>query len=191
MIQILPVTVPGYLVPFIIKEMDGVSVVQSAGDYTNISVEPHSILGMFLRRRIKPEYKTKKYQLLIYSKKVGSQKAYSIDIREFQIKAEFEVDLSFEELEEFYKFLSHGFMIFFYSYVKGFVRATKQRNLAENENKKSVGVREAIRLLIDEYDMLEYGFSENQLRKLYYENLHRGCLANLHKNIQMNKNILG
>ena len=70
-------------------------------------------------------------------------------------------------------------------------KLAEQKNLAENENKKSVGVREAIRLLIDEYDMLEYGFSENQLRKLYYENLHRGCLANFHKNIQMNKNILG
>lgn len=190
MIQILPVTVPGYLVPFIIKEMDGISVAEASGDYTNISVEPNSILGMFLRRRIKPEYKTKNYQILIYSKKMGGTRAYSVDLKELQIKAEFSVDLSFEELEEFYKFLSHGFMLHFQSFVRGFVAAQRLKNERSAGRKKHQGVRSAIRLMLDEYDMLEYGFSENQMRHLYYLNLKRGCFANLHKSVPFNKKII-
>lgn len=191
MIQILPVSVPGYLVPFIIKEMDGISVIEASGDYTNIKVEPNSVLGMFLRRRIKPEYKTKDYQILIYSKKIGVKRAYSVNILEHQLKGEFQIDLTFEELEEFYKFLSHGFMLFFQSYVKGFVHSYKIRNARSDTKKKHQGVRTAIRSLLDEYDMLEYGFSENQMRMLYYNNLKKGCFANLHKSIQLNKKILG
>ena len=190
MIQILPVTVPGYLVPFIIKEMDGISVEQALGNYTNISVEPNSILGMFLRRRIKPEYKTKNYQILIYSKKMGSTRAYSVDLKEFQIKAEFSVDLSFEQLEEFYKFLSHGFMLHFQSFVRGFVAAQRLKNERSKIRKKNQGVRSAIRIMLDEYDMLEYGFSENQMRHLYYLNLKRGSLSNLHKSVPFNNKII-
>lgn len=190
MIQILPVTVPGYLVPFIIKEMDGISVAEASGDYTNISVEPNSILGMFLRRRIKPEYKTKNYQILIYSKKMGGTRAYSVDLKELQIKAEFSVDLTFEELEEFYKFLSHGFMLHFQSFVRGFVAAQKLKNSRSQGRKKHQGVRSAIRLMLDEYDMLEYGFSENQMRNLYYLNLRYGVFANLHKSVPFNKKII-
>ena len=190
MIQILPVTVPGYLVPFIIKEMDGISVAEASGDYTNISVEPNSILGMFLRRRIRPEYKTKNYQILIYSKKLGSTRAYSVDLKEYQMKAEFSVDLTFEELEEFYKFLSHGFMLHFQSFVRGFVAAQKLKNSRSQGRKKHQGVRSAIRLMLDEYDMLEYGFSENQMRHLYYLNLRYGVFANLHKSVPFNKKII-
>jgi hypothetical protein len=190
MIQILPVTVPGYLVPFIVKEMDGISVAETSGDYTNISVEPNSILGMFLRRRIKPEYKTKNYQILIYSKKMGGTRAYCVDLKELQMKAEFSVDLTFEELEEFYKFLSHGFMLHFQSFVRGFVVAQKIKNTRSKCRRKHQGVRSAIRFMLDEYDMLEYGFSENQMRRLYYLNLKQGCFANLHKSIQFNKKII-
>lgn len=190
MIQILPVTVPGYLVPFIIKEMDGISVAETSGDYTNISVEPNSILGMFLRRRIKPEYKTKNYQILIYSKKMGGTRAYCVDLKELQMKAEFSVDLTFEELEEFYKFLSHGFMLHFQSFVRGFVAAQRLKNARSEGRKKHQGVRTAIRVMLDEYDMLEYGFSENQMRNLYYLNLRYGVFANLHKSVPFNKKII-
>lgn len=190
MIQILPVTVPGYLVPFIIKEMDGISIAEASGDYTNISVEPNSILGMFLRRRIKPEYKTKNYQILIYSKKMGGTRAYSVDLKEFQIKAEFSVDLTFEELEEFYKFLSHGFMLHFLSFVRGYVAAQKIKNIRSKVRRKHQGVRTAIRYMLDEYDMWEYGFSEKQMNRLYYLSLQKGCLANLHKSVPFNKKII-
>ena len=184
MIQILPVYVPGYLVPFLIKEMDGVSSIQNNEHFTNIKIEKNSILGMFLRRNIRPSYKIKNYQMVIYSKKIGPQQAFSIDLLEYQNLVEFRVDLTFKELENFYKFLSHVFTISFYTYVKGYLKARKASG-------KSYGIlMEAIRAIIDEYDLLEYSFSESQLKELYYSYSRNGCCQALHKNIPYPKNFL-
>lgn len=184
MIQILPVYVPGYLVPFLIKEMDGVSVMQNTEQFTNIKIEKNSIIGMFLRRNIKPSYKIKNYQMVIYSKKIGPQNAFSIDLLEYQNSVEFRVDLTFEELDKFYKFLSHLFTISFFTFVKGYQKARK-------DDGKSYGIlMEAIRAIIDEYDLLEYSFSESQLKELYYSQDRNGCCSGLHKNLPFPKNFL-
>lgn len=182
MIQILPVYVPGFLVPFITKEMDGINVEEENSVYTNISIEPNSILGMFLRRRIRPDYKIKDYRMVIYSQKIGSQTAFSIDLLEFQNKAQFKVDLSFDELEELYKFLKYTFTMSFYFFVKGFLK----RNTDSNCDKQT-GVRAGIRHYIDEYDLLEFGYSENQLRRLYYAYKKSGVLIQFQKSGQLNQ----
>lgn len=182
MIQIEPVYVPGFLVPFIVSELDGISEVEENGIYTNISIEPNSILGMFLRRRIKPDYKIKDYRMIIYSQKIGSQNAFSIDLMEFQNKAQFKVDLSFAELEELYKFLKYTFTLSFYFYVKGYLK----RNCIP-ETEKQQGVRNGIRHFIDEYGLLEYGYSENQMRRLYYSYKRSGVLIQFQKTGQLNQ----
>lgn len=182
MIQILPVYVPGFLVPFMIHELDGVSVEDENGIYTNISIEPNSILGMFLRRRIKPDYKIKYYRMIIYCQKVSTQNAFSIDLMEYQNKAQFKVDLSFAELEELYKFLKYTFTLSFYFYVKGFL---KRNNFTEEE--KQAGVRKGTRYFIEEYDLLEYGYSVEQMRALYYDYKKKGVLIQFQKSGQLNQ----
>lgn len=182
MIQILPVYVPGYLVPFMINELDGVSVVEENEIYTNIAIESNSVLGMFLRRRIKPDYKIKNYQMIIYCKKISEQTAFTIDLMEFQNKAQFKVDLSFAELEEVYKFLKYTFTLSFYFFVKGFL---KRNRITETE--KQAGVRAGIRHFIEDYDLLEYGYSENQMRRLFYNYKNTGVLIQFQKNGQLNR----
>lgn len=182
MIQIQPVYVPGFLVPFIITELDGVSIEENNGVYTNISIEPNSVLGMFLRRRIRPDYKIKDYRMIIFCQKIGLQNAFSIDLMEYQNKAQFKVDLTFAELEELYKFLKYTFTLSFYFYVKGFLKRNK---ICEEE--KQAGVRAGIRHFIEEYDLLEYGYSENQMRRLYYNYKNKGVLIQFQKSGQLNQ----
>lgn len=184
MIQILPVYVPGYLVPFISKEMDGVKILESDEHYINISIEKNSILGMFLRRRIRPDYKIKNYQMVIYTKKIGPHQAFSIDLLEFQNSVQYKIDLSFAELEDFYKFLSYTFAMSFYFYVKGYFKTY------EKKGSKYGLLMEAIRSHMDEYDLLEYGFSDMQLKQLYYSYRKNGSFSVLHKNLPLSKTFL-
>lgn len=166
MIQLYPIEVPGYLIPFIIKEMGGISVLHQSEEFTRIIVEPKSILGMFLRRRIRPDYKVKHYCLTIYSKKIGTKRAFSTDIMEFQVDAEFRIDLSFEELEAFYKFLDSAFRCSFYFFVKGYC--------AGSISKRSI--KEGIWNFIEQYNLLEYGYNENQLRERFFKYRKQGGL---------------
>jgi hypothetical protein len=186
MIQILPVYVPGFLVPFIKKELDGITILEENGEFTNILIEPNSILGIFLRRRIKPDYKVKHYRMAIYTKKISGTHAFSIDILEHQLNGMFKIDLSFSELEELYKFLRYSFMMSFYFYIKGYI--SKNQLIIKNNKSTSLGIRESIRQFIDEYDLLEYGFSENQMRRLFYNYRKKGSLVLLQQNIQLNFN---
>ena len=184
MIQILPVFVPGYLIPFISQEMEGVKVLQENENFINIKIEKNSVLGMFLRRRIRPDYKIKNYQMVIFTRKIGPHQAFSIDLLEFQNSVEYKVDLSFAELEDLYKFLSYAFCVSFYFFVKGYIKAQKAKPT-------NYGVlMSAIRCVIEDYDLLEYGYSEMQLKELYYSYKKNGSCAALHKNLPLHKNFL-
>lgn len=167
-----PVAVPGYLIPFIKKEMSGVTVLDEKGEFTQIEVNPNSILGMFLTRRIRPSYKVKHYTLTIYSTRMSGKVAFSSEILEFQNSAQFRVDLTFEELDSFYKFLDCNFRMSFYFFVKGYC-------LGSNSQKK---IKEAINLFCEHYDLLEYGYSEKQLRNRYNKMQKKGGIYKLQNN---------
>ena len=68
MFKIKPVEVPGYLIPFIINECKGVEILKADGNLYEISIEPRSVMGMFLSRTIRPSYKVKAFILAIYYK---------------------------------------------------------------------------------------------------------------------------
>lgn len=184
MIQILPIFVPGYLIPFISKEMDGIKIMQETEHFINIKIEKNSVLGMFLRRRVRPDYKVKDYQMVIYTKKIGPHNAFSIDLLEFQNSVQYKVDLSFAELEDLYKFLSYSFSISFYFFVKGYLEVCKK------QNRQYGTLMEAIRCVIDEYDLLEYGYSEMQMKELYYSYKKNGSCSVLRKNLPLPKTFL-
>ncbi|EKB61431.1 hypothetical protein [Bergeyella zoohelcum] len=166
MIQLYPIEVPGYLIPFITNEMGGGKVLHQSEEFAQIKVDPKSILGMFLRRRIRPDYKIKHYYLTVYSKNIGSQKTSSLEVMEFQTDAQFRIDLSFEELEAFYKFLDSAFRCSFYFFVKGYC-------FGSESSKK---IKEAIWCFIEQYNLLEYGYNENQLRERFFRYRKNGGL---------------
>jgi hypothetical protein len=114
MFKIKPVEVPGYLIPFIINECKGVEILKADGNLYEISIEPRSVMGMFLSRTIRPSYKVKAFILAIYYKKIGENTAFSAEVMEYQNNAEFKVDLSFEDISNFYKFLESIFFTSIY-----------------------------------------------------------------------------
>lgn len=181
MMQLCPIGVPGYLIPFIKNEMNGITIVKDTTDFTSIRVEPKSVLGMFLTRRIRPSYKVKFYNLTIYSTKIGKKRAFSSEILEIQSSAEFRVDLSFEDLDAFYKFIDCSFRMSFYFYVKGYC-------IGSHSDKK---IREAIRKFCDEYDLLEYGYSENQMRRAFYQYRNKGGIYKIHKHERLSDFFFG
>jgi len=169
--QLYPIQVPGYLIPFISNEMDGIKVVLKKEEYTTIKINPKSTLGMFLTKRLRPNYKVKFYQLSLYSIKTGDKRAFSAELLEIHNSSEFRADLSFEELESFYKFLEANFRMSFYFFVKGYCLS--------NSNSK---ISNAISSFCDAYELLEYGYSEKMLRNLYNKLQHKGAAYKLHNN---------
>ncbi|GEM_PF-3497639 len=157
--NIAPVEVPGYIIPYIIRECAGVHLEQQGDFFADIRIEPNSVFGMFLTRTIRPDYKVKFYQIRIFTRKVGLQRAFSSDILEYKNNAEFQIDLSFTDLDNFYRFLDSIFNASFYFFLQGFCDGNTQ------DREK---IKNGINKFIDRYDLLEYGFNENQLRIMYY-----------------------
>lgn len=175
MIHILPVEVPGYIIPFLIKDCDGILVESEMGNYYNISIEPQSVLGMFLRRNILPDYKIKNYSITIFTKKKGEKIAYSAEVLEYKNAAEYRVDLNFNQLEDFYKFLNSYFRISFYFYVKGFSKGSTS----------SDKIKKAIDQYVEDYHLLEYGYNESRLRKILDRYNCKGGLHILQRNNEL------
>jgi len=175
MIYLLPIEVPGYIIPFVLKECDGVNVEFQEGNMTTVSIEPRSAFGMFLRRNILPDYKIKNYALTIYTKKLGEKVSFSSEVLEYQNAAQYKVDLNFSELEEFYKFLNSYFRVAFYFYVKGFTKGSTS----------SQKIKDAINYYIDDYDLLEFGYNEKQLRGILNSYNKKGGVNILQRNNEL------
>lgn len=176
--KLYPVDVPGYLIPYIRREMNGVTEIDGDDSFTRIKIEPRSIFGMFLSTRIEQkEYKKKSFEMLIYSKKIGQNSAYSIEIEEYLNTSEFKLDLSFSELESFYKFLDFSFRCSMFFYIMGFCAGSDSRQK----------LKDAISDICDKYNLLEYGFSEKQLRRLFQIYKDRGGISALQNNYSLSK----
>ena len=176
--KIRPVDVPGYLIPFIRTEMQGISEVSGDEAFTRIQIEPRSAFGMFLSTRVKKvEYKKKSFEMLIFSKKLGEQTAFSIEIEEYLNTSEFKLDLSFSELEDFYKFLDFSFRSSLYFFVKGYCAGSTSKQK----------LKDAISLVCERYNLLEYGYNENQLRRLFGIYKDRGGISVLQSNNGLSK----
>jgi hypothetical protein len=172
MFNIKPVEVPGYLIPFIIHECKGVDILKADGNLYEISIEPRSVMGMFLSRTIRPSYKVKSFILAIYYKKIGENTAYSAEVMEYQNNAEFKVDLSFDDISNFYRFLENIFFTSIFFFIQGYCAAsTDFKRLSK-----------AINIILEKYDLLEYGYSESQLKVLYHRYNETGGINNIKNN---------
>lgn len=165
--KIAPIEVPGYIIPYLTKECAGIYTENSGENFTDIRIEPTSVFGMFLTRALRPNYRVKFYQLTIYSRRIGRKTAFSTDILEFKNNAEFQIDLSFDDLANFYRFLDTLFNTSFYFFMSGFIYGSES-------NQK---IKDGINVFIDRYDLLEYGFNENQMRMMYYRYRNSGSVA--------------
>lgn len=170
--KVSPIEVPGYIIPYITKECAGIFTEGAGENFTEIRIEPTSVFGMFLTRTLRPDYKVKFYQLTIYSRKIGNKTAFSTDILEFKNNAEFQIDLSFEDLENFYRFLDTLFNTSFYFFMSGFCYGCDDKKKIKN----------GINTFIDKYDLLEYGFNENQMRILYWRYRNNGSVSAFRNN---------
>ena len=170
--QLYPIEVPGYLIPFIMREMDGVRVVDGGAEYCRIKIESVSVLGMFLTRRLRPSYRVRYYELSLYSKSVCGRRAFSAEVLEIQKSSSLKLDLSFEDLSAFYKFIECHFRMSFYFYVKGYCLG----NFSKGR------IRDAITSFLSDFELLEYGYSEKVLRNIYNKFHRKGGVYKLHKN---------
>ncbi len=170
MINIYPIQVPGYVISFVQKEIQGVHHLEGNDDYSVISIEPNSIFGMFFSRLLKNSCKVKEYRLLFYTK--NKTKA-STNVLEYHKTGSFNADLSFDQIDYFFKFIDSLFRQNFFFFVKGFCLGKENAHSSQQE---------AINIFIDKYDLLEYGYSYNQLRRLYYSFLKEGSATKMKHN---------
>ncbi|MHA7822485.1 hypothetical protein ACVVIH_06955 [Chryseobacterium arthrosphaerae] len=181
MIRLKPIEVPGYLIPFILKECDGICILKDGGYYKQILIEPKSVIGHFISNRIQENKSVKEYCLTIYCKKIDDKIKVGSEILNFYNSSEFSIDMSFEDLDYFYKFLDSYFRTYFCFFVKGYCRG----NIYKNKIKK------AINEFCKMYDLLEYGYSENQMRILYYRYTNNGVLSLFQNNNKLNYGFFG
>lgn len=181
MIRLRPIELPGYLIPFILRECDGISLLKDGGEYKQILIEPKSVLGQFLYARLKDNKEIREFCLTIYATTEGKKKVFSTEILNFYNSAEFSIDLSFEDLECFYKFIDSYFRTYFCFFVKGYCRG----NIYKSKIKK------AINEFCEMYDLYEYGYSQNQMRILYYRYTNNGVLSLFQNNNKLNYGFFG
>lgn len=181
MIRLRPIEIPEYLIPFILKECDGISLLKDGGEYKQILIEPKSVLGHFLYSRLKEPKSVKEFCLTIYSNTQGKKRVVSSEVINFYNTAEFSIDLSFEDLEQFYKFLDSYFRTHFCFFVRGYCKGSSTKSK----------IKKAISEFCDMYDLLEWGYSENQMRILYYRYTNNGVLSLFQDNNRLNYGFFG
>lgn len=181
LIRLKPIEVPGYLISFLLKECDGVSMLKDGGEYKQILIEPKSVLGQFLNARHNKPEEIKEYALTIYYTKKGSKKVTSTDIINLYNSAEFTMDWSFEDIEAFYKWLDSFFRTYFCFYVKGFCKGSTSRRK----------ITLAITAFCELYDLYEYGYSNNTMRIIYFRYTNNGVMSLFQNNNRLNFGFFG
>jgi hypothetical protein len=159
--QTVPVTIRPHLVPFFFKASEG-----KEAAYANKKVKAvlfsstASTVGIIMRllmiKADKP-LAVKDFNLFITVSDFGDQKKYTGEFyRHVNGKNHF-LYLPAEANNVINNLLEDIFRMAFYSYVSG----------AIEHNEEAMVVR-AIDAFIDKYDLLEFGFSNDTLRRLYY-----------------------
>ncbi|MBD8081115.1 hypothetical protein [Chryseobacterium caseinilyticum] len=183
-IRLKPIEVPGYLISFILKECDGVSMLKNGGEYKQILIEPKSVLGHFLNSRHKKPADLeafKEYCLTIYSNRKGEKKVVSTDIINLYNSSEFSVDWSFDDIEAFYKMLDSFFRTYFVFFVRGYCKGSSSRRK----------IKEAINVFCDMYDLYEFGYSYNTMRIMYFRYTNNGVMSLFQNNNSLNFGFFG
>jgi hypothetical protein len=175
--ELIPVHIRPHLVSFLFKELEGKEASYMNTKSKTIKIYPFSSLGKIL------------YSQLVNHIKIGRNDQYLIFLSiekkrnlEFQGQLCMEVKKLYENLllpepnvRNINNLLEDIFRIAFIYYVQGCLEHDKEAN-----------VTKAIERFIDKYELLEAGFSNETLRRLYYreksKNKHLSRLQNQSSN---------
>lgn len=159
MSELIPVNIRPHLVSFLFKELEGKEASYMSVKSKSIKIYPFSSLGKIL------------YSQLVNHVKIGRNDQFLIFLSiekkrnlEFQGQLYIEVKKLYEELllpesnvKNINNLLEDIFRISFMYYVDGCLEHDKEANITK-----------AIDRFIDKYELLEVGFSNENLRRLYY-----------------------
>jgi hypothetical protein len=145
------------LVPFLFKELEGTEASYMSKEVKSIAIHPSSSLGKYLQCQMPEETKLKKKDKFIIYLTV-EKKRFNIFYGLFYIeisKVKEPLMLSEASVNNINYLIEDMFRIGFIYYVDGSIAAGKS-------------ITHSIDSFIDKYDLLEVGFSNNNLRTLYY-----------------------
>lgn len=161
---LIPSYIRPQLVPFLFKELEGTEASYMNKEVKSITIYPSSSLGKFLHTQLNNSKKLKKNdKFIIYL--TTEKKRFNIFYGLFYLeisKVKEPLMLPESAVNNINYLIEDMFRIAFIYYVDG--------GLAANRN-----VTESIDAFIDKYDLLEVGFSNNNLRTLYYREKKKGC----------------
>lgn len=152
------------LVPFLFKELEGTEASYMSKEIKSITIHPSSSLGKYLQTQIGDSVKLKKKDKFIIYLTV-EKKRFNIFYGLFYIEiSKVKEPLMLPEcaVNNINYLIEDMFRIAFIYYVDGCISASKN-------------ITESIDSFIEKYDLLEVGFSNNNLRTLYYREKKKGC----------------
>lgn len=154
---LIPSYIRPHLVPFLFKELEGTEAGYMNKEVKSITIHPSSSLGKYLQAQIATTVKLKKKDKFIIYLTV-EKKRFNIFYGLFYIvidKVKERLMLPEEAVNNINYLIEDMFRIGFIYYVDGSIAAGKS-------------ITNSIDSFIDKYDLLEVGFSNNNLRTLYY-----------------------
>ena len=152
------------LVPFLFKELEGTEASYMSKEVKSITIHPSSSLGKYLQTQIGTAVKLKKKDKFIIYLTV-EKKRFNVFYGLFYIeisKVKEPLMLPEPSVNNINYLIEDMFRIAFIYYVDGSIAAGKS-------------ITDSIDSFIEKYDLLEVGFSNNNLRTLYYREKKKGC----------------
>lgn len=165
MTKLIPTYIRPQLVPFLFKELEGSEANYMSKQVKSIIIYPSSSLGKFLYSQFEKSVKLKKKDKFIIYLTI-EKKTFNIFYGLLYVeidKIKEPLMLSEESVNAINYLIEDMFRIAFIYYVDGGIANSK------------IEVTAAIDSFIDKYDLLEVGFSNNNLRTLYYREKKKGC----------------
>lgn len=157
--QTIPVKIRPHLIPFLFKEMEGTEAVYMNQKVKSLKIYPFSSIGKFLISQIEDSKKFgRNDQFIVYLNiEKKSFNEYDGFLYSSINKVTEKIYLCESKVNDINNLIEDIFRISFIYYMDGY--------LFFNPEKK---VSEAVNKFIDKYDLLEFGFSDIGLRRLYY-----------------------
>ncbi len=157
--KLIPAQIRPHLIPFLFKEMEGTEANYMTRKTKSIRIYPFSSLGKFLYAQMAAYTSIgKQDQFLLYlTTEKKSLNVYFGYLYATIDKVNDRVLLEESQVSEINNLIEDIFRISFIYYLDGFL-----------EHNPAGQIRRAIDMFMDKYDLLELGFNNEGLRRLYY-----------------------
>lgn len=167
MSSIVPILIRQHLIPFVFKECEGEEFNYGGKRGKAVLFSPMlSSVGCIVRRLMEKSgkpLKVENFNLYLSIQDTVSGKKYQGQIYKYESGRNSFLMLPEEANKEINDLLEGMFRMAFVSYINGCV-----------ENSSEAVVTKAIDKWIDKYDLLEFGYTNDTLRRLYYREKDKG-----------------